>query len=92
MDRSSPHFTPPHCLCLPCIEDRMLTYFPDWWTFPLWAAFRGWYKLVDPAREQGFADRCAEGITCEYMYNTFVKATQKGPGWYKRTLISSTHI
>jgi hypothetical protein len=48
--------------------------FPDWWTFPLWAAFRGWYKATDPIRKQGFADHCAAGITREYMYKTFVKA------------------
>jgi hypothetical protein len=53
----------------------MQAYFPDWWTFPLWAAFRSWYRLVDPICEQGFADRCAEGITREHMYNTFVKAS-----------------
>jgi hypothetical protein len=52
----------------------MMVYFPDWWTFPLWAAFRGWYKATYPVREQGFAGRCAAGITREYMYNTFVKA------------------
>jgi hypothetical protein len=75
MDRSSPLFPAPHCLCLVCIEQRLVAYCPDWWTFPLWAAFRGWYKATDPVREQQFADRCAVGIAREYMYNTFVKAS-----------------
>jgi hypothetical protein len=51
-----------------------MTYFPDWWTFPLWASFRHWYRVTDPVREQEFACRCAAGITREYMYTTFVKA------------------
>jgi hypothetical protein len=57
------------------MEERMIAYFPDWWTFPLWASFRGWYRATDPVREQEFADRCAAGITREYMYKTFVKAS-----------------
>jgi hypothetical protein len=53
----------------------MIAYCPDWWTFPLWASFRGWYRVTDPVREQEFASRHAAGITREYMFKTFVKAS-----------------
>jgi hypothetical protein len=56
------------------MEERMMVYFLDQWIFPLWAAFRGCHAATDPVREQEFADRCAAGITREYMYHTFVKA------------------
>jgi hypothetical protein len=56
------------------MEKRLVTYFPDWWTFPLWNAFRGWYAVVDPIPKKGLAERCATGITREYMYHTFVQA------------------
>jgi hypothetical protein len=56
------------------MEARFTTYFPNWWTFTTWKAFRGWYALTSPSRENGFKERCAAGITREYVYNTFVLA------------------
>jgi hypothetical protein len=56
------------CACTKCEGDtRLATYFPNWWTFSLWSAFRVWYAATDPQRETGFTERCAAGITREYM-------------------------
>jgi hypothetical protein len=54
---------------VPCIEVRLAAYCPIWWTFP-----ENWYAPTDPIRENGFVERCAAGITREYIYRTFVQA------------------
>jgi hypothetical protein len=56
------------------MEVRLASYFPNWWTFTAWKAFRNWYAATAPARENGFKERCAEGLTRAYMYHTFVLA------------------
>jgi hypothetical protein len=58
------------------MEVRLASYFPNWWNFAAWKAFRDWYAVTTPTRENGFKERCAAGLTRAYMYHTFVRADQ----------------
>jgi hypothetical protein len=56
------------------MEVRLASYFPNWWNFAAWKAFRDWYAVTAPTCEKGFKERCAAGLTRAYMYHTFVRA------------------